>query len=38
MPAGYIVDRESIMRYAEYDPDCEVRPQVQHFPAALRQL
>jgi peroxiredoxin len=38
MPARYIVDRNSAIRYAEYDPDYTVRPEPEHTLAALKAL
>lgn len=38
MPARFIVDRESIIRYAQYDPDTTVRPEPEHTLAVLRSL
>jgi peroxiredoxin len=36
LPARYIVDRDSVIRYAELDPDYTVRPEPEHTIAALR--
>jgi peroxiredoxin len=38
MPARFIVDREGIIRYAQYDPDYTVRPEPEHTVAVLRSL
>lgn len=35
LPARYIVDRDSVIRYAELDPDYTVRPEPEHTIAAL---
>ncbi len=38
IPARYIVDRDTIIRYAEADPDYTVRPDPQHTIEALKSL
>ena len=38
MPARFIIDRDSIIRYAEVDPDYTVRPEPEHTIAALQSL
>jgi peroxiredoxin len=38
IPARYIIDRESIIRYAEADPDYTIRPDPLHTIEALRSL
>ena len=38
MPARFIIDREGIIRYAEYDPDYTQRPEPEHTIDALKQL
>ena len=36
MPARFIIDRDSTIRYAEVDPDYTVRPEPEHTIVALR--
>ena len=38
MPARFIIDRDSIIRYAEVDPDYTVRPEPGHTMDALKAL
>jgi len=38
MPARFIIDRDSIVRYAEVDPDYTVRPEPGHTMDALKTL
>jgi peroxiredoxin len=38
MPARFIIDRDSIIRYAEVDPDYTVRPEPSHTIEALKAL
>lgn len=38
MPARFIIDRDSTIRYAEVDPDYTVRPEPAHTIEALRSL
>jgi len=38
MPARFVVDREGIIRYADFDPDYTTRPDPEETLAALREL
>ena len=38
MPARFIIDLDSTIRYAEVDPDYTVRPEPQHTIEALKAL
>ena len=38
MPARFIIDRDSTIRYAEVDPDYTVRPEPEHTIEALKNL
>ena len=38
MPARFIIDRNSTIRYAEVDPDYTVRPEPEHTIEALKGL
>jgi peroxiredoxin len=38
MPARFIIDRDTTIRYAEVDPDYTVRPEPQHTIEALKAL
>ena len=38
MPARFIIDRDSTIRYAEVDPDYTVRPEPEHTIEALKAL
>jgi peroxiredoxin len=38
MPARFIIDSRSVIRYAESDPDYTTRPEPEHTLAALRAL
>ena len=38
MPARFIIDRDSTIRYAEVDPDYTMRPEPEHTIAALKAL
>jgi len=38
MPARFIIDRNSVIRYAEVDPDYTVRPEPRHTIEALKSL
>ena len=38
MPARFIIDREGIIRYADFDPDYTTRPDPEETLAALRNL
>ena len=38
MPARFIIDLDSTIRYAEVDPDYTVRPEPEHTIKALRSL
>lgn len=38
MPARFIINRDSTMRYAEVDPDYTVRPEPEHTIEALKAL
>lgn len=38
MPARFAIDREGIVRYAEFDPDYTTRPDPEETLAALRAL
>ena len=38
MPARFIIDREGIIRYADFDPDYTTRPDPEETLAALREM
>jgi peroxiredoxin len=38
MPARYVIDRNSVIRYAECDPDYTQRPEPEHTLSALKSL
>lgn len=38
MPARFIIDREGIVRYADFDPDYTTRPDPEETLAALREM
>ena len=38
MPARFIIDRDSTIRYAEVDPDYTIRPEPEHTIEALKAL
>ena len=38
MPARFIIDQNSIIRYAEVDPDYTIRPEPEHTIEALKAL
>lgn len=38
IPARYIIDRDSVIRYAQADPDYTIRPDPLHTIEALRSL
>ena len=38
MPARFIIDQDSIIRYAEVDPDYTIRPEPEHTIEALKAL
>jgi peroxiredoxin len=38
MPARFIIDRNSVIRYAEVDPDYTIRPEPRHTIEALKSL
>ena len=38
MPARFIIDRDSTIRYAEVDPDYTIRPEPEHTIEALKSL
>lgn len=38
LAARFIIDQECIIRYAEYDADYTVRPEIEHTMSALKHL
>jgi len=38
MPARFVIDREGIIRYADFDPDYTTRPDPEETLAALREM
>jgi peroxiredoxin len=38
LPARYIIDQDSVIQYAELDPDYTVRPEPEHTILALKDL
>lgn len=38
LPTRYIIDRNSVIRYAECDPDDTQRSEPEHAPAVLKGL
>jgi hypothetical protein len=38
LPAGYIIDRKAIVRYAEVSVDYTVRPEPENTITALKEL